>query len=378
MEESRIKILGLFKIDIQFFARAEEEGRTEAPTPRRRGKAEGEGSFARTRDLPAPLAILCVAILLRFTLPSIIDSLKEFTTAFLSGALQMTDPNPRDLIHIGRMALTAVIKITLPVMLLAAFFLIAGDILQIGFHFNWGFLKFNLGALKPDFTRVFSRFLPQRETLIELAKSIGKILIVGWVGFYIFWSNYGLILETVRMGLADGLAQIGLVAYKIVIWTTLLLIVFSIPDYFYQRHEYMDRLKMTKEEIKDERKQMDGDPIIKAAQRKRMMEMISRRMMQNVPKADVVITNPTHFAIALKYDQAAQEAPVCLAKGRDYLALRIRDLAEKVGVPIYEDRFLARALYDAVEVGEEIPPQFYESVAEVLAFVYRLREGAAV
>jgi len=365
-------------IDVQFFARSEEEGRTEEPTSRRRGKAEGEGSFARTRELAGPLGILAVAVFLRYGIPWLIDSMREFTEVFLSGALEWRDPTIPGLIHIVTISAIALLKMTLPIMLLAAFFHIASDLVQIGFHFNWGFLKFNLGALKPDFGRVFSRFVPNRETLIELVKSMAKIVIVGAAGFYIFWDNYGLILETVRMGLADGLARIGLVAYDIVFWTTLLLIVFSIPDYFYQRHEYMDKLKMSKEEVKDERKQMDGDPQVKSTQRRRMVEMISRRMLQKVPKADVVITNPTHFAVALKYSQEEQQAPVCLAKGKDHLALKIRDIATKAGVPVYEDRYLARALYEAVEIGEEIPPQFYESVAEVLAFVYRLREGSGV
>ena len=365
-------------MDVQFFARAEEEGRTEEPTARRRGKAESEGSYARTRDLPAPLAILAVAIFLRYSIPSILQALTAFTGTFLSGALTITEPTVRELIHMLVLAIIAVIKITLPLMLLAGFFHAAGDIVQIGFHFNWNFIKFDLSALKPDFGRVLSRFIPKRETLVELFKSIGKILIVGAVGAYIFWANYGFLIETVRMGLADGLARIGIVAYKIVVWTSVLLILFAIPDYFYQRYEYTDKLKMTREEVKDEHRQMEGNPQVKAAQRKRMVELISRRMMQKVPKADVVITNPTHFAVALKYDQEEQAAPVCLAKGRDYIALRIRDIAEKADVPIYEDRFLARALYEAVEIGEEIPPEFYGSVAEVLAFVYRLREGTSV
>lgn len=367
-----------FRFDLQFFARSEEEGRTEEPTARRKGKAESEGSFARSREIPAPLGILAVAVFLRYSLPEIITTLKDFTETFLSGTLAMPELTVLSIVDMTTTAIIAIIKITMPVMLLAAFFLIMGDVAQVGFHFNWSFIKFNIGALKPDFMRVFSRFLPTRETMVELLKSVVKIIIVGWVGFSIFWDNYGLILETVRMGLIDGLARIGMVAYDIVVWTTLLLLTFSIPDYFYQRHEHQDKLKMTREEVKDERKQMEGDPQVKATQRRRMAEMISRRMMQQVPKADVVITNPTHFAVALKYAQEDRAAPVCLAKGKDYIALRIRDIAEKSGVPVYEDRYLARALYDAVEIGEEIPPEFYESVAEVLAFVYRLREGAAV
>ncbi|OGH63171.1 MAG: flagellar biosynthesis protein FlhB [Candidatus Lindowbacteria bacterium RIFCSPLOWO2_12_FULL_62_27] len=365
-----------FPIDVQFFARAEDEGRTEEPTTRRRSKAESEGNFPRSRDLPAPLAILAVATYLKYSIPFMIDAMRDFTAAFLSGAVLVTDPTVRDMIQIAQLSVLALIKITLPVMILGAAFHIAGDILQIGFHFDWGYLKFNWGALKPDFSRVFSRFLPQRETLVELVKSIGKILIVGAVGFYIFWDNYGLIVETVRMGLWDGLSRIGEVTYQIILWTTLLLIAFSIPDYFYQRYEYTDKLKMTKEEVKDEHKQSEGDPQVKATQRKRMMELISRRMLHKVPKADVVITNPTHYAVALRYDQQEDNAPICLAKGADFLALRIRDIAEKNDVPIYEDRFLARALYDAVEIGEEIPHPFYDAVANVLAFVYRLRTAA--
>ncbi|MBI4178450.1 EscU/YscU/HrcU family type III secretion system export apparatus switch protein [bacterium] len=366
-----------YPMDIQFFATAEEEGRTEDPTARQRQKAEGKGSFPRTRDLGAPAAILFCCVFLQGYLPELIDSLMKFTVMFLSGEILPADPGVRDLSHMSVVALKHVIWVSLPVMLLAALIIIIAEIVQVGFHFNPNFIKFNFSALKPDLSRVFQKFLPKRETLIELGKSIGKILIAGGVGFGIVWANYGALVETIRMGLVDGLIRVGQVTFDVVFWTTLLLICFAIPDYFYQRYQHTDKLKMTKESVKDEHKQMEGDPLIKGEQRKRMADLFSRRMMEKVPKADVVITNPTHYAVALKYDQEDRPAPYCLAKGRDYVALRIRALAEKAGVPVYEDRFLARALYDAVEIGEEIPSQFYESVAEVLAFVYRLREKEA-
>lgn len=365
-----------FVFDLQFFSDAEDEGRTEDPTARQRGKAEGEGKFARTRDLSGPVGILVVAVYLRYTLPDMVKALGDFTAAFLSGAFLVTDPSPRDLIFIATVSVQTMIRITLPVMLLAALFQVVSEITQVGFQFNFSFIKFNPAALKPDFARVFNRLLPQRETLVELAKSIGKILIVGCVGYYIFWENYGLILETSRMGMSDALTRIGMVAYKILLWTSALLIVFAIPDYLYQRHQYIDSLKMTKFQVKDEYRSMEGDPQVRQALRRRMVEIVNRQMIKRVPKADVVITNPTHFAVALRYDQTEGDAPVCVAKGKDYMALRIRDIAEKNDVPVVENPPLARALYDAVDVDEAIPGRFFESVAEVLAYVYRLKTAA--
>ncbi len=368
----------LLHFDLQFFADADAEGRTEKPTGRRLGKAQSEGQFARTRDLPAPLALLAVALLLRYWLPGALGGIRDFTAAFLMDGLMIRDPGMRDILNIIELAGMALLKTTWPVMVLAGLVFAFGDIIQVGFHFNFSFIKFNWGALKPDFTRFFMRMLPTREMLVELIKSVGKIAIVGWITYNIFIDQYGLIMETVRMGLVDGLIRIGNVAYLILWKTALVLLIFSIPDYFYQRHEFMENLKMSKFEVKEEHRQMDGDPQLKAVRRGRMMEIFRRRMLQNVPKADVVITNPTHYAVALRYDETEYRAPVCLAKGRDYIALRIRDIAEKAGVPVVENKYLARTLHDAVEVGEEIPTEFYTAVAEVLAHVYRLREGVGV
>lgn len=239
---------------------------------------------------------------------------------------------------------------------------------------------FSMDPLRPKWDRInplqgFKRLFSPR-SIVELAKSLIKLGIVG----YILWGSLQneILPWTEKSGHMPALAIAGgfwNILNGIIIRIISFLLVLAILDYIYQRWEYAKSLRMSKKEIRDEFKQMEGDPLIKNKIRQRQRQMAMRRMMQDVPKADVIITNPTHYAIALQYDASTMSAPKVLAKGEGFIAAKIREVAEENNVPIVENPPLARALFKAAEIGDSIPADLYQAVAEVLAFVYRLRRS---
>lgn len=208
---------------------------------------------------------------------------------------------------------------------------------------------------------------------MELFKSVAKIGLIAWVAYGSIQDNSKNLLLLYHMSLMQAIMLIGTVVIDTGMKISMAYFVLAIIDFIYQKWKFKDDMKMTKQEVKDEYKNTEGDPQIKGKQRQRMREASQRRMMQDVPKADVVITNPTHYAVALKYDAEEAQAPIVLAKGTDYLALQIKEKAKEADVEIVENKPLARMLYANVEIGEEIPPELYQTVAEILAAVYRLK-----
>ena len=228
--------------------------------------------------------------------------------------------------------------------------------------------KFDLNKINPieGFKRLFSL-----RSVIELLKNLAKLALLGFIGYSFIngiWSILFLLpdysIEQSLIFLADSL-------YQMALRIALALIVLGFVDFFYQRWEFERDIKMSKKEIKDERKDIEGNPEIKRKQRQMMAEMSQRRMMEEVPSATVVVTNPTHLSIAIKFELEKMSAPVVVAKGADNIAFRIREIAKEYNVPVYEDKLLARELYERVEIGEEIPNDMYRAVAEVLAFIFK-------
>jgi flagellar biosynthetic protein FlhB len=249
---------------------------------------------------------------------------------------------------------------------------VAAHLLQTGWLFTTETLKLRFDKLNPiaGFKRIFSP-----KSLIQLLKAVFKLSIVAWViiGTY---RNQALPLAELSL-LAPSLqtaAKIWRIIFNMIIRICLILLVLAILDYMYQRFEYRRSLRMTKQEVKEEHKQAEGDPLIKSKIRQRQRQMAMRRMMQQVPKADVVITNPTHLAIALLYDENKMTAPQVLAKGEGFIANKIKELAKEHRIPVVENKPLARMIYKTVEIGDFIPSNLYQAVAEVLAFVYNLRK----
>lgn len=229
-------------------------------------------------------------------------------------------------------------------------------------------------ALKPDLNRInpiegFKRLFSLR-SLVELLKSVLKVAIVGIVVYQVLKNRWDEMILLTEMNVNDAFANFWDIASEITLKSGMVLLALAVFDYFYQRWEFEKSIRMTKQEVKDELKEVEGNPEIKRRQRQMMYDILRRRMMEEVPKADVVITNPTHFAVALKYDPDTMNAPVVVAKGVDHLALKIIEIAKENDVPVLRNPSLARALYYKTEIGEEIPVEFYRIVAEVLVYVY--------
>jgi flagellar biosynthetic protein FlhB len=217
-----------------------------------------------------------------------------------------------------------------------------------------------------------------KQSAVNLGKAIFKIATIGVISFFIIRRDLGTIMETLDMGLTQGVYVILSLAFKLVMIISGVLLVLSIPDYLFQRRQHIESLKMTRQELKEERKLLEGDPLLRARMRERQRAYARRRMLHEVPTADVVITNPIHYAVALRYEALRMSAPMCVAKGQELVAQRIRSIAEEHEVPVVENRPLARELYQRVEIGDEVPDDLFTAVAEVLAFVYKLKQKAAV
>src|SRR5699024_2895724 len=232
--------------------------------------------------------------------------------------------------------------------------------------------------LKPDLKKIdpiqgAKRIFSMR-ALIELSKSFLKITLIGLVTFSVIWMFKDDLFMTAFQNPESALAFFWRVLTVMGFAAIIILLLLSVLDYLYQRYDYEKNMRMSKQDIKDEYKNMEGDPLIKSKIKERQQQMATRRMMAEVPQADVVITNPTHYAIAIKYDENKADAPLILAKGVDFTAQKIRETAKEHGVVIVEDKPLARSLYDAVEIGDVIPEQFFQAVAEILAYVYQLEK----
>ncbi len=345
------------------------EERTEEATPRRRQEARRRGQVARTRELPSTLLILATLGFLYMAKNYYFEAFKGMFNYFLGNAysretLQSSFP----------VSLFLLSKLLLPLFLLLVVVGIFSYVVQFGFLFSLEVISPKFDKLNPvnGLKNLFSK-----RALVELVKSAIKVLLVLWVAYPIIKSQALGATSLFAMSPEQIFAHLLKASGSLVLKVGILFLFISLLDYGYQRWEHEQSLKMTKQEVKEELKQQEGDPQVKARIRRIQRELARKRMMQEVPKADVVITNPVEIAVALKYDAERMNAPKVVAKGAGELAKRIREIARKSGVPIVENRPLARMLYKMVEVGEEIPEALYKAVAEVLAYVYRQRGRAA-
>lgn len=344
------------------------EEKTEAPTPRRRRDAREEGQVARSVELNSALVLISALLLIKFSGPSLASHLKgvaiDCLTKFPSQDLTVGGVHSnlvRLLLETGMALAPLLIGITV-----IAF---AGSAMQVGFVFSGKALQFKAERLNPisGMARMFSV-----RAGVELLKSIAKILIVGYIVFSFLRDRYSDIESLVGGDYLTSCSVIGGLTWDLLLRAAMAMFVIAGLDYLFQRSQLEKQLRMTKQEVKEDYKRTEGDPIVKSRIRQKQREISKQRMMLEVPKADVVITNPTHYAVALRYDSESSTAPVVLAKGQRLIAQRIKDIAIEAGVPIVENVQLARALYASVEIGQEIPAELYQAVAEILAYVYRL------
>lgn len=365
-----------FCFDLQLFA-AEDEGRTEEPTEYKKRKAREEGKVAKTQELPSALILLFGFFTIFLFSKVIYKNLLGMMQLYL-GSVQQVVSSGENMVFLLRPILPIVAKIVGPIMGVVFIAAIIGNVAQVGFQFSIKPIQPDISKINPNPIRFFQRVLFSKLTAVNLGKTIFKIVTIGVVAFLLIRRETATITQTIDMGLTQGMYIILSTTFKLVIIVSGILLVLSIPDYIFQRRQHIESLKMTKQELKEERKLLEGDPLLRARMRERQRAYARKRMMHEVPTADVVITNPIHYAVALKYEALKMSAPSCVAKGQELIAQRIRNIAEEHDVPVVENRPLARELYRRVEIGDEVPDELFTAVAEVLAFVYKLKAKAAV
>ncbi len=366
----------ILQYNLQFFAKDGPGGeKTEEPTSKKLSDARNEGQVAKSKEVTNAFEMLAAFLMIRFLVEymgtvfvgnmySIYSQIPEYVKLY-DGRIQS-----QTFQMLFSMSLLRILQIISPFLLVGFLVAFVTNLLQV----KW---KITTKPLHPKFSKLnpvsgFKRFFSPN-SLMELVKSILKLTLIGYVVYDYLKKNMPPIYLLYDVSLNQGIVQIGLLVINLGIRISLFYMLIAAADFAYQKIKFKKDMKMTKQEVKDEYKNQEGDPQVKSKQRQRMMEASRRRMMQKLPEADVVITNPTHFAVAIKYEPEVYDAPYVVAKGADYLAQKIKDVAKENHIEIVENKPLARMLYANVDVGSVVPPELYQAVAEVLAFVYHLQ-----
>ncbi|NBJ93498.1 flagellar biosynthesis protein FlhB [bacterium 1xD42-62] len=366
----------MLSYNLQFFAKDGPGGeKTEEPTAKKLSDARGEGQVAKSKEIANAFGMLALFIILKLYLGTIGTRFIEYFNVVYG---QMPDAIKRyegqtpiaALQVIIRSMMVQLLLLILPILLIGFVVAFICDLMQVKWRPTTKPMRPKLSKLSPlkGFKRIFSA-----NSLMELFKSILKLLVIGYMAYSYLKGRLGQIFILYDITLNRAIGLIGEIVIDLGIRIAAVYMVIAFLDYAYQKWKFHEDMKMTKQEVKDEFKNAEGDPQIKGKQKQRMREASMRRMMQQLPEADVVITNPTHYAVAIKYDPDKYDAPYVLAKGEDYLALKIKEAAKENNVEIVENKPLARMLYANVDVGGLVPPELYQAVAEVLAFVYHLK-----
>jgi flagellar biosynthetic protein FlhB len=359
-----------FTIDLQMFA---DDEKTEKATPRKREQARKKGQVLHSKEVNTAAILLALFLTIKYASPYIYNEFvmyfNKVFTSYMNGDIQFDQIS--EVMKFTEDTIVVFLRIMAPILVVALFASLLSGYAQIGFLFTVETLQFKLEKLNPisGFKRMFSK-----QSVVELLKSVIKIVIAIYIAYLYLKGEVSNVILLMDMDVMHIFMYIGNLAINVSIAIIIALIVLAIFDYIFQWWEYENNLKMSKQELKEEYKQTEGNPQIKAKIKQKQRQMSASRMMKEIPKADVIIANPTHFAVALKYDQSEGEAPIVIAKGQDYVALRIKDIAKENSVEIVENKPLARTLYSTVDIGEPIPEELYQTVAEILAFVYKLKQ----
>ena len=349
--------------------------KTEAPTPRKRQEARDQGQIARSQDLSSAALLVGGMVLLKAFGDDVVASLRLLMAEGLS-AEALSHGSPAAALDPFRSPLAQLAKSLAPLLVGGALLVVAVNLAQVGWAFNPKRLQPNLAALNPF--KGVAKLLGKGRSPAQAVMGVLKLVIVTTVAYSALHGRLPEVVAAQELGYLQILGLAAAIVYSIGLRVGVALLVLAILDYALQRYRLEKQLKMTKQEVKEEMRRMEGDPKIKQRRRQIAMQIANQRLRKDVPTADVIVTNPTEFAVALKYDNGTMHAPRVIAKGQGLVAKRIREIAIASGVPILERKPLARALFKLVEVGQEIPEQFYAAVAEILAYVYELsgRAGA--
>lgn len=349
------------------------EEKTEQATPKKKREARDKGQVAKSDDLNTAMILLSGVLLTLFLGGAMIAQMKD-TMGMLCENLFYEDFNADTFRTLLMDISFKNLNVVLPIM---GGFMIVGLIAsysQVG-------INFSLKSIIPDFKKLNPitgmKNLVSRKSLVKVAMSLVKLSIMSGVAYVSIKKDLEPLLELVSMRTEAIFSSASGLIFAITLKITIIMLILAFIDLLYQRWQYKKDLMMTKNEVKQETKQAEGDPLMKSRIKAVQREMSNKRMMQEVPEADVVVTNPTHYAVALKYDATTMESPKVIAKGVDLIALKIREIATKNNIPIVEDRVLARVLYSTIDLGSEVPPKLYQAVAKVLSYVYQLRNVVA-
>lgn len=353
------------EFNLQLFS----QEKTEKATPKKRQEARKKGQVLKSPEVSSALVLLASFAFLRFWVPLMFERFIGIIEYFI--------------VNFTSKELTFITAISISLLLIEEFLLIFGPfgflVLIIGFIANYMQvgplltgepLKPKLSKLNPveGFKKLFSK-----KSIQQLVKSVLKISALSYVVYIVIHNHIRFLPDIIEMELLLAVSKVANTVFRVALYSGGVMVFIAVLDYFYSWWEFEENLKMSKHEVKEEYKQMEGDPQIKGKIKQRQRLMATRRMMQEIPTADVIITNPTHFAVAIKYDTTSGQAPVVIAKGQDFVAQQIKQLALEHDIVLFEDVYLARSLYRAVEIGEQIPFEFFKAVAEVLAFVYKVK-----
>lgn len=369
----------VLEYNLQFFAKYGPGGeKTEEPTAKKLEDARKEGQVAKSKEIGNAFGLLAMFILLKVYVGSLGENMVDCFSGIynqIPDAITMYGgkiPVAALLVLLHTVILKMLLMLA-PVFLIGVVVAVVCDVVQVKWKPTSKPLQPKFSKLNPisGFKRIFSA-----NALIELLKSIAKIGIICYVVYSYMKDKIAGVFLLYDMSLNQAISLVGETAIDVGIRISAVYMVIAFLDYAYQKHKFKEDMKMTKQEVKDEYKNQEGDPQVKGKQKQRMQEASRRRMMQQLPEADVVITNPTHYAVAIKYDPGKYDAPYVIAKGEDFLAQKIKEIAREHDVEIVENKPLARMLYANVDIGGLIPPELYQSVAEVLAFVYHLKGKA--
>ena len=361
----------LLVLNIQFFAEGGEK--TEQPTSRKREKAREEGQVAKSMELNTAFLLLFMFSGIKIFAPYMYQKVLEiFQHSYVLFPMVEDVFTPTYILKFIPFILFKTILILTPLFAIALFTGLIINFAQVGWHPT-------LKPLQPKFSRLnpiqgFKKIISIR-SLVELVKTLIKLSIIGLIMYNSISKQAHSIFLLLDMSVMQIIQFIGNIAINSALAVGGFFVLVAIVDFMYQKYDLNKQLKMSKQEVKEESKMSEGNPEVKGKIRQKMREASMRRMMQDLPKADVIITNPTHYAVAILYDKDKGAAPIVLAKGVDYLAQRIKGIANEYEIQIVENKPLARTIYATVDIGDEIPPELYQAVAEVLAFVYSLKQS---
>jgi flagellar biosynthesis protein FlhB len=344
--------------------------KTEPATDKKRDENRRKGKVVKSAEMNSALILVLGLLVLYFSGAAIVVNLSTvLREAFTSAAnIRITSTVAHHMVMKG---LSNFMQIMAPVVIGLMVIGLASSYAQVGFMFSLESLQPSWGKLNP--LNGMKKLLLSRRSMVELLKNLFKISIIGFIAYFALDGMMASSVTLIDSSAEDILKFMGKTSLGVGMKTGLAFLVLAVFDYLYQRFEYEKEMRMTKQEVKEEYKSQEGDPQIKSRIKTIQRQIAYKRMMQDVPKADVVVTNPTHLAIALKYEPAKMTAPKVVAKGADLIALRIREIASSHAVPIIEDKPLAQTLYKTVDIGDEIPEKLFNAVAQVLAYIYRLK-----